>query len=223
MRRLSLSSFLVIALWVIPTAHADTLDQSNTAVGSLQAEVNEGVLFVAQTFTAGITGDLTRVQIELLSQPQHGQIGEISPFSIDVQIRGVSNGMPTTNVLSSVILPPGNYLLGTFIDFSQPAFVTAGDQYAISVNYIGAPPIGIGQGQGSWNGTTGDAYPKGGSCGSVDGLAWSCADNEDLAFQTYVESTAVPEPAVIVLLCTDAALLLLIRFVATSCRLILNR
>jgi len=61
-----------MALCVIPTARADTLDQSNTAVGSLQAEVNEGVLFVAQTFTAGITGDLTRIQIDLSSQPIHG-------------------------------------------------------------------------------------------------------------------------------------------------------
>lgn len=226
MRSLSLSSFLVITLCVIPAARADTLDQSNITLtgGELQVEVNEADLYVAQTFTAGITGDLTRIQLDLVSQPIHGQIGEISPFSINVRILSVSNGAPTTNVLSSVVLAPGNYLLGTFIDFSQPAFVTAGGQYAIAVNYIGAPSIGPGSGQGHLRGNLGDAYSGGAPCGSVDGLSWSCADptGGDIFFQTYVESTAVPEPAVILLLCAGAALVLLTRFVAVSCRLTEN-
>jgi hypothetical protein len=219
MRTLSLSSFPVIALCVIPTAHADTLDQSNITLtsGELQAEVNEAYLYVAQTFTAGITGDLTRIQLDLVSQPIQGQIGEISPFSINVEILGVSNGIPTTNVLSSVVLAPGNYLLGTFIDFSQPAFVTAGEQYAIAVNYIGAPPIGPGSGQGHLRGNLGDAYSGGTPFGSVDGISWSTADTQtggDIFLQTYLESTAVPEPAVSLLLCTGVAFVLLMRFMA---------
>lgn len=218
MRCLLFSTLLVIALCVNPAAHADTLDQSNitlTSAGELQAEVNDAYLYVAQTFTAGITGDLTRIQLDLVSQPIHGQIGEISPFSINVGILGVSDGLPTTNILSSVVLAPGNYLLGTFIDFSQPAFVTAGEQYAIAVNYIGAPPIGAGSGQGHLRGNLGNAYSSGASFGSVDGVTWSSGDVQtsgDIFFQTYVASTAVPEPAVSLLLCIGAALLLLARF-----------
>jgi len=118
-----------------------------------------------------------------------------------------------------VVLSPGNYLLGTFSDFSHPAFVTAGDHYAITVNYIGAPPIGAGSGQGHLRGSLGDAYSGGASLGSVDGSSWSLADTEsggDIFFQTYVESSTVPEPSAFLLLCTGAALALLIRFMAIA-------
>jgi len=217
MRSFLLSGFLLIALCAIRTAHADTLDQSNTVVngGELGVELNSAYFFDAQTFTDGITGDLTRIQLELLSQPQHGEMGDISPFSIGVQIRGVSNGIPTADVLSSVVLPPGNYLLGTFIDFSQPAFVIAGHQYAISVNYIGAPPLGPDSGQGELQGNLFNAYSGGSTFGSVDGSSWFSLETDgDIFFQTYVEPT--PEPGVILLLCAGGALVLLAKFRAVG-------
>ena len=193
--------WLVIALCLPHVAQGDSLDQSFLGNGTLGAEINDAFFSVAQTFTAGISGDLTRIQIDLTSQPQHGMIGEISPFPINVDILSVLNGVPASHVLSSVLLPPGNYLLGTSIFFPQQAQVVAGKQYAIAVNYVGAPPLGLNLGQGSWGGTAeGDAYPEGAIFFSEDGKSWLAnvgpgeppGPGEDLAFQTYVQQTSEP-------------------------------
>jgi len=55
------------------------------------------------------------------------------------------------------------------------------------VSYIGAPPIGAGQGQGIWLGSTGNTYPGGNGYSSIsDGFTWSEGENKDFHFQTYV-------------------------------------
>jgi hypothetical protein len=158
----------------------------------------------AQTFTAGITGDLTRIQIDLGSQPIHGELGEISPFPVNVAILSVLNGVPTANVLGSVLLPPGNYPLGTSIAFTQQIQVLAGDQYAIAVNYVGAPAIGPGSGQGAWSGTAVGGYPGGAPFFSLDGKSWSDGHEGDLTFQTYVQPSSVPEPSSALLILVGA-------------------
>ena len=199
-RSFSLLCFFVVGLWCCPAALADSLDQSFVGDTTLGVEMNDADFAVAQTFTAGMSGNLTRIQIDLVSQPQHGEIGEISPFSVNVEIVSVVNGIPTVNVLSSVLLPPGNYALGTDIFLPGQPQVVAGDQYAIAVNYVGAPPIGLGLGQGNWAGTAVGGYPGGAIFSSLDGTTWSGGGQGDLTFQTYVQPTPVPEPTTLSLI-----------------------
>ena len=129
-RSFSVLCFLITGLCLPPVARPDEIDQSFLGNTTLSAEINDAFFSVAQTFTAGISGDLTRIQLELFSQPQNGSPGEISPFFINVEILSVSKGIPTSNVLSSVLLPPGNYLIGTSIFFPQEVQVVEDGQYA---------------------------------------------------------------------------------------------
>lgn len=206
MRKLASCGMLLALMFPCLTARADILDQSFSAAGGLLAEINEGFFAIAQSFTAGITGDLLRIQVDVVSQPIQGSIGSISPYPIDVSILAVANDLPTI-VLTSVTLPPDNYLLGTSIFLPQPIPVVAGDQYAISVNYVGAPPIGPGSGQGHWIGGIGDPYHGGKMFFTLDGHSWTCDGlvgtgkcDFDLAFRTFVEPTAsAPEPGALLM------------------------
>jgi hypothetical protein len=79
------------------------------------------------------------------------------------------------------------------ITFPQAINIVAGVQYAIVVNYQGAPPPGAYQVQGSWYGAAGnyDYYPGGNSYGSIDGSSWFSNEGFyfDEHFQTYVTSS----------------------------------
>jgi hypothetical protein len=82
-------------------ATAGTLDQSQTnASGGVEALIGPSEL-MAQTFTAGITGQLDQVDLLL------DRTG--SPGSLIVEIRTVSEGLPTSTVLASAT-----------VDSSQP-------------------------------------------------------------------------------------------------------
>ncbi len=96
------------------------------------------------------------------------------------------SGLPTSTVLGETLLQSSSAPLTLLIKFPQAIRVTAGTQYAIVVNYPGAPPhVG-----GTWYGATGNAYPRGGSVYSQDnGVTWLSAaiQGSDSHFQTYVQ------------------------------------
>lgn len=75
-----------------------------------------------------------------------------------------------------------------------------GGQYAIVVNYVGAPPIGLGLGQGDWSGTRIGGYSGGMDFSSIDGVLWSSDGLGDLTFETYVQPKSVPEPTISLLI-----------------------
>jgi hypothetical protein len=171
----------------ITLSGASVLDQSFTmtsSAGSVSAYINEAVIYVAQTFTAGVSGYLTGVNIDVLSQPT-GSL-PISPFPITVSILATSNGIPTSTILASAVVGPGSVGLGSLVSFVQPFQVVAGTQYAIAVSYVGPPPPGAGEGQGLWIGALGSGYAAGSTFTSVDGTHWSGSSAGDLFFQTYV-------------------------------------
>ena len=166
----------------IAVAEALTPDQSFTSPSGLFADINECCRFVAQTFTAGLTGTLGGVNIEVRS-PQ------ISVFPLHVAIRTVIDGVPSTTVLGETTLSSSSAPLSLLITFPQVINITAGVQYAIVVNYEGAPPPGPGQSQGIWSGAIGDSYPGGrGYASFSDGISWFqlATPDGDLHFQTYV-------------------------------------
>jgi serine/threonine protein kinase len=157
------------------------LDQSFVTPHNLGCSINEGYAFVAQTYTAKLTGKLVGVNINIQSE---------SKFPFHVAIRKVKNGAPTSTILGEITLPGGKTPLSQLITFPQVIYQIKGTQYAIVVNYEGAPPAGAGKGQGIWSGAIGDKYPYGDMFLSSDnGLSWVAyeTNNHDVHFRTYVE------------------------------------
>ncbi len=144
----------------------------------------------AQTFTAGLSGALTGVQLDCFEADAANYPG------YTIQVWATSGGEPVGPALaiSDPVLP---YLPGacanTWVDFtfSSPATVTAGTQYAIvwttSNRYWGFA-------QGS---QSSDPYSAGTQWTSMAGTTWAPEDYRDWAFRTYVttsESTSTPVP-----------------------------
>jgi hypothetical protein len=169
-----------------PPPPPPVIDQAFTGPTNLAAAINDCCRYVAQTFTAGITGTLVGVNVEILA---------FGAPPLHVAIRTVgSNGVPTGTVLGEAIVASGNAPFSELIEFSQVIGVTAGVQYAIVVDYPEAPPA-PGQGTAAWAGALGDPdqYPRGRGLASVhDGLVWFQSPEtvgSDLHFQTHVVAT----------------------------------
>jgi hypothetical protein len=176
----------VLSIYGAPNAGAAPIvDQSFTSPFDLGAAINECCRFVAQTFTAGLTGTLAGISIDV-------ETGT-SSFPLHVGIRTAPGGVPSSTVLGEVSLTENDAPLSRLITFPQTIEVFEGVQYAIAVNYEGAPPPGAFQGLGQWAGATGDAYPRGSLFSSVsDGISWSSPGTGfDVHFRTYVEIEVV--------------------------------
>jgi PKD domain-containing protein/Big-like domain-containing protein len=125
------------------TAHAsDTIDQSQqvaTGANTLRTPM-------AQTFTAGSSGQIDRVSIEIATS--------YGALSVNLQIQGVTGGKPDGSILgSSSFSGSVNGAQWHDFAFTSTAGVTAGTQYAIV-----AYPSGYLTWYDSYNY---DTYPKG--------------------------------------------------------------
>jgi len=115
----------VAALMPAAGASAGTLDQQQTIsnFGGLQVDSTQSK---AQTFTAGLTGQLDQVDLAL------SDMGATTPLT--VQIRDGSATAPGDTVIASASVPTSDVpSIESFvpIPFASPALVTAGTQYSI--------------------------------------------------------------------------------------------
>jgi hypothetical protein len=193
---------MLMSLGIAPIASAaGTLDQSQPmfncgAIGVSQTD------WIAQTFTAGITGMLDQVDLHL--KVQNG-----NPGPLTVQIRTVlPDGTPSAVVLATATVPQANVptpsQLSAFVavPLSPPAPSVAGTQYAIVLSTTGTPQdfyywsLG-GLGSATQCTYTGDVYPGGITLASTNsGSTWAVQPSvQDLAFKTYVSTNpaVVPE------------------------------
>jgi hypothetical protein len=176
---------LAVGIEAAPTAHAASssivLDQSFISPPGLGVGINGCCKFVAQTFTAGLSGTLYGVNI-------HVDSVTVSPYPLHVEIRTVgSSGAPSSTSLGETTLASNSAPLSLLITFPQTIEITAGVQYAIVVSSEGAPP---GQAQGSWQGSYSNPYP-GGALYLFDGIRWfQLSSLYDGHFQTYVSIVA---------------------------------
>jgi hypothetical protein len=183
---LSIALGCIACVFAPAAALADTLDQQQPAGGSdVRIQFDESL---AQTFTAGLTGGLDRIDL-LLGAPD-----STPDAPITVEIRDVSAGSPGTTVLATGSVPPSAVSSTDAwvpITFGTAVPVTAGTQYSIAAyssvdnthSYF-------------WAIDFPDPYPAGATfyqTVSPPGPTWTLASlGGDQAFKTYVEVPAQP-------------------------------
>jgi len=167
-------------------ALADTLDQQQPAGGGdVRIQSDESL---AQTFTAGLTGGLDRVEL-LVGAPD-----SVPSVPLTVEIRDVSGGSPGAAVLATGTVPPSAVSSTDAwvpITFATGVPVTAGTRYSI-VAYSSVDNAH----SYFWAIAFADPYPAGADffqTASPPGPTWTLSGlGGDQAFKTFVE---VPAPA----------------------------
>lgn len=158
------------------------IDQSFTSPFNLDAGLYGNPALSAQTYTAGIDGDLVGVAIDVTALN--------TTFVARIQLQSVVGGAPSNVVLGETQAAQGGDLnINTMIPFPTPIPQVAGQQYAIVVNYPDAPPFVDGIiNVSSWNGAFDNEYPAGTFASTFDGgTTWDNLDQGfDLHFQTFV-------------------------------------
>jgi hypothetical protein len=157
------------------------VDQSQTGISQGVSTVGP-TQSVAQTFTAGITGDLDRVDLYL----SQGDVAATAPLTVEIRAVDAS-GEPTGPPLASASVPaasvpsiPGGWVT---VLFAPPAPVVAGTQYAIVV-YTASSNSYL------WYGQAANPYPAGAAWFSTSPPStWSGPSSADQAFITYVTPT----------------------------------
>jgi hypothetical protein len=185
--RLALAFAAAVALLIVPSAAAGTLDQSQPGIRTNAASFVSDLHPRAQTFTSGLTGALDQVDVAI------GRNGSSVTVPLLVEIRSVSGGQPTGPTLASASVPatsvPDGFFASAFlsIPFSSPAPVTAGVQYAIVAS---SGHCGFINCYGWALGPVGDPYAAGSGRKSLDsGATWAPLNDfgsTDFPFQTYV-------------------------------------
>lgn len=196
--------------WVLPTfaatcaliaspslAHADAaaaapvLDQSQTVTSPFENQPIPGdpanpAYRIAQTFTAGVSGRLDRV--ELLLQRQ------FNASELLVEIRSVAGGFPTDTVLATMAVPESAVLpvgqpFWVSVPVTTPVESSAGTQYAIVVY---APSGDCRNNADCWFWWAGEnnPYAAGVALFALDGHTWlgSNAPSLDFDFKTDVDA-----------------------------------
>jgi hypothetical protein len=190
--KLALATALACALCLIVpgAALAGTIDQQQTGATGPQAEVYSNQSW-AQTFTAGLSGGLDQVDLNLAQQI----LGHSAPTTaLTVEIRNVVGGVPGGTVLGAQSIAPTAppvYPANGFVavSFSPSVPVVAGSQYAIVASTTGGS-----SGEYGWYGAGGDTYTHGDPFFQQPPAgAWMMPATLDLAFRTYV-GTATSTP-----------------------------
>ncbi len=162
---------------------SDTLDQQQTEATSTETiggPSSPSPISEAQTFTAGLSGRLDRVQLYL-----SGNASDTG--GLTVEITTASGGGPTPTVLESTTvaaaaIPPGGGWVQA--DFGWGVPVSSGGQYAI-VAYAGGSDVY------GWGFSSTNPYAGGEADYSTASppSSWAANSSVDTAFMTYV---AVP-------------------------------
>jgi hypothetical protein len=164
-----------------------TLDQQNTTLSG-NGVVIDTVNWGGQTLTAGLTGLLTKADINLFCS---GCAGGTSP-NLTLSIRATSGNLPTGADLATATLtgdPTGTsgYATGTF---ATPLSVTAGTVYALIVRPV-ANPSNAGSAYALTRSSS-NAYANGQRVSSADGGGTWIGQTTDAGFRVYIKPGFVP-------------------------------
>jgi hypothetical protein len=170
---------------ITQVAAAGTLDQSQTNTNGGDVGIG-GIAQHAQTFTAGLSGNLVQVNLFLARGS-----GRFTPNGdLTVEIRSTVAGMPPFGPLATATVPVASVpTTSGWVSVSNwspaPAPSSAGTQYAI---VLSAPTTTCDGCSYLWRaGDTADPYPRGDPFFSSNGgLTWTVDATFDFAFQTFV-------------------------------------
>lgn len=180
------------------SASAAVVDQSFLAPTNEGASINDGFRYVGQTFTAGQTGMLEGISVDI-----SGYSATTGMLRFD--IFQAENMLPTTTLLGSTLTGKSGSLISEYVALSAPISVVAGSQYAIVASYYWdgeALAHGPANCQATWSGATGNLYAGGQIVIGNDGAPWDYYSGCDSFFKTYMAGDAaqVPEPSTFLLL-----------------------
>jgi hypothetical protein len=161
---------------------APTLDQEQTQSSDPPYEIGTGgpglvgKFEVAQTFTAGLTGPMSQIDVQLSNYN--------TPCAVTVEIHSaLGNGDPSGEVLASEVLSAadlpdsGNAFVSVM--FTEPANVVAGTQYAVVLYTPDAPCARV-------RAASNTSYSGGNVLVRNFFVTWIPQVIDDLAFRTYV-------------------------------------
>lgn len=171
----------VAAFFALTDANA-AIDQQFEGQGVGNA-IGQCCTHIAQTFTAGLTGDLVAVSAEISHYTNN--------LTLAIYATG-NDGRPIGGDLSSVTVPPEvPVTLTRKIMLSAPVPVIAGTKYAL-VATVAPYPSGtpIPTWSGGWDGVT---YGGGEMWAGRPGFWWLTYPNLDLSFKTYVTPPGDPD------------------------------
>ena len=183
---------VALGAWTVtaaPGAFASSADQlSQGTVNATTTSVSGNQ--TGQTFTAGITGQLTEIVIGELAQAAGG-MGPLAVEIYETNIAGLPVGAPLATQVVPVSSVPSSGSAGSVtVTFTSPATVVAGTMYAFAlVPQSGGLSVGV---------VSPGPYTRGRALDN--GPAWAAflGADPDLIFTTYVNAaldvTDAPQP-----------------------------
>jgi hypothetical protein len=141
----------------------------------------------AQTFTVGLTGTLTGVDVLV------AQMFRVQPEDLEITIFDTLEGAPHLALTPSVSLPAASVpLVAHPSNFDGYAYLRAGFSLAVTAGDVLAIVVSTGQySQYMWAGALAGGYP-GGQLYSTTGDSWARHRSMDMAFRTFVAPSAPP-------------------------------
>jgi hypothetical protein len=172
-------------------SNAPNVDQQNTAGTTTGTGTITNVSWAAQTFTAGVSGQLMKVDFPLFCAN-----GCTSNPNLTVSIRATSGGLPTgADIASTSISGDNSGNTDTFTaSFASPPTLTAGTQYALIVRTVSSP----GTGGYFWIRSSPSTYAGGQRVISANsGSTWAADSTRDYNFHTYVSTGFAPSATLV--------------------------
>ena len=156
-----------------------TLDQDYSIVDSQTGLVVDSSQIVGQSFTAGLSGPLSRVSAAIIKS------GTVTELTATLYLADNNSGFPTGIALASKTIVgttiPASYVGLTNFDFATPYSVVAGTKYVIVLT---TPDGGLNNYFGWYRE---DTNSNGGGFGIVHPFANTPVEYDDLGLQTYVD------------------------------------
>ena len=174
----------------VTLVNAPFIDQQNTTLGNSGVGIST-TTWGGQTFTPSVTGQMTRVDINLFCSGCTGT----SP-NLTLSLRATSSGLPTGADIASATIAGFNSGAGGFYtaNFASPPTLNAGTQYALVIRPTSNPSAGTYALTRSGTSTAGADVYAGGTriAGTSSGTAWSIPKTAgvttDAGFKVYMNA-----------------------------------